>query len=119
MRAWALGLLLLTAACNQGNGLSITPADMAPTPDLAGRSCGEIVRCALTCGTQDPTCLVGCGQGASTESVTQAGALVVCAAQNCLSGDGGTAGMLQIFTCLSRQCSTQLRGCEGLELGGL
>lgn len=126
MRAWAVGLALLAAACQQGNGLGgpdLTPppdlapaADLTPAPDLLPPpNCGQIVACALECGAQGLSCLLGCGQNASPQAIAEAGALVACAAQNCLAADGG-AGTLQIFQCLTQKCPTQLAGCEGLGL---
>jgi hypothetical protein len=130
VRAWIAGVVLFAAACHQGNGLGgpdlLPPPDLAPAADLTPApdllpppNCGQIVGCALKCGTQSLTCIVGCGQNAPPQAIAEAGALVACAAQNCLSADGGASGTLQIFQCLSDKCPMQLSGCEGLGLGGL
>lgn len=123
--------LLVVAACHQGNGLGLPdlqappdlapPADLSPAPDLLPpKTCGEIVGCAIMCGTSNLTCLGGCFNGASPQAIQEAGALVLCAGQNCL-GDGGVGGggMFGIFQCLSDKCPMQLSGCEGLGIGGL
>jgi hypothetical protein len=121
MRALLVAMALCVAACDQGNGLDapdlqapddLAEVDLLPEPDLLpGPSCGQIVFCALQCGTQNLTCVLGCGQNADPQQVGAALALVACAAQNCLSVDGG---QLQIFQCLGEHCRTQLMNCEGL-----
>jgi hypothetical protein len=126
MRALVLVAALLVAGCHQGNGLSAgdlstpedmtTPPDLQPPPDMVPPpNCGKIAFCAITCGTQNLTCLGGCFQNAPPMALQEAGTLVACAAQNCLQADGG---MLQLFQCLSDKCPMQLAGCEGLGLGG-
>lgn len=123
--------LLLAAACHEGNGLGgpdlappvdlAPPSDLLPPPDLVPPpNCGQIVGCAIMCGTSNLTCLGGCFQNAPPQAIQEAGALVLCAGQNCL-GDGGVGGgnMLGIFQCLADKCPMQLSGCEGLGLGGL
>ncbi len=108
--------------------------------DLLGPDCGTLVKCSLGClagglgglgggggtggstgGTStDPiTCLTMCGGGAQPAALQEAGALVLCAAQNCLSGltggdagtGGGTLGALQ---CVAQACPSQVAACPGL-----
>jgi hypothetical protein len=61
-------------------------------------------------------CVLGCGQNAPSTEVTAAVSLVLCAAQNCLSADGGTSGggQLGILMCLQKSCPTQLNACHGI-----
>jgi hypothetical protein len=124
--------LLLGGACNQGGELanpidfgagaddlmSVAPPDLAGTADLAGPTCGHIVQCVIQCGLTDLTCDQTCFQGAQPEALQQAGALVLCAAQNCLQAqpDGGS-GMLGMIQCLLQNCGTEVADCQGL-LGG-
>ncbi len=127
-RGWLLAAALVVAACHEGNGLGgpdfaippdlAPPADLLPPADLTPPlTCGQIVGCALMCGTSNLTCLGGCFNGASPQAIQQAGALVLCAGQNCL-GDGGISGGGQfgIFQCLQQKCPSQLSGCQGLGL---
>jgi hypothetical protein len=125
-----LGCLALGAGCHEGSGLGLPPAggpdlasapvafDLAPPPDLTPqKSCGEVVTCALGCGTAGLQCLPGCITGASPEAQQEGIALITCAAQNCLqllAGDAGTGGIAQIFQCLLQNCQTELAGCKGL-----
>jgi hypothetical protein len=128
-------IVLLFAACNQGGLLASAPyggvggggvpsdggpvmttGDLAEAADLqpAGKSCGEVIMCVVQCGFTNLTCSAGCAQGASPQAIQEAGALTLCAAQNCLSlGDGGinTGG---IFQCLIGSCQQQVAGCSGL-----
>jgi hypothetical protein len=119
----------------------LPPADLLTPPDLVPPpNCGKIVFCALGClggglggiggtggtggsvgdmsGANPLGCVLGCGQGAPSSEVTSAVALVLCAAQNCLSADGGTSGTLGIFQCLQTSCPMQLSACKGLGIGG-
>jgi hypothetical protein len=119
----------------------LPPADLLPSVDLLPPpNCGKIVFCALGClggglggiggtggtggsagdmsGANPLGCVLGCGQGAPSSEVTSAVALVLCAAQNCLSADGGTSGTLGIFQCLQTACPMQLSACKGLGIGG-
>ncbi len=127
--ALALVLGVGLAACHQGHGLGgpdfaappdlEPPADLEPAPDLVPPpNCGKIIFCAFQCGTTNLTCLPGCFQNASPMAVQEAGALIACAAQSCLAGDGGAGGMFQIFQCLQTNCLMQLAGCQGLGIGG-
>jgi len=133
-----LALALAAAGCNEGNelatgafdfsqpsdGANMTPADLAASDDLAsaGKSCGQIVSCAIQCGTTNATCLGACFTGADPQGLLEAGALVACAAQSCLAGggDGGIGGGLGgggtagIFQCLIMNCQMQIAGCPGL-----
>jgi len=115
----------------------VTPADLQTPPDLLPPpNCGQIVFCALGClggglggiggigggggaasdmsGSNPVSCVLGCGSGAQPADVTAAISLVVCAAQNCLSADGGTSGTIGVLQCLSKSCPTQLSGCKGI-----
>jgi hypothetical protein len=65
-------------------------------------------------GSNPIGCVLGCGAGAPASEVTSAISLVVCAAQSCLSADGGTSGTLGIFQCLENNCPSQLMACKGL-----
>lgn len=129
------------AACDQGNALSTgavdfaqadgggAVGDLAPPPDLtpvdlAEKSCGQIVSCVVQCGLTNLACDQMCVTGASPAAIQQAGALTLCAAQNCLAGQftdggmggGGTAG---IFECLLSNCGSQVGMCQGLIPGAM
>lgn len=136
--------------CHEGNGLGaadmtevdlLPPADLVPSPDLVPPpNCGKIVFCALGClggggiglpggggggggdmsGANPVGCVLGCGQNAPPAEVTAALSLIVCAAQNCLSADGGATGgnPLGILQCMQTSCPSQLTACHGLGLGG-
>jgi hypothetical protein len=118
--------LLAAAGCNEGLGNAHHDAalrdggeDLEPRDDLAtraGPTCGQIVMCVFQ-NFQSPGMLVGCGQGASPQELTAAGALLLCAYQNCLAGnDGGIGGgnMGQTLQCVLKSCATQLGMCDGL-----
>ena len=107
--------------------------DLGPDMTLTGPSCGEMVTCVLQCGLTNLSCSQGCFQGAKTDQITAAGALVLCAATNCLlGGDGGIGGLgglgggggglgggtLELVTCMATSCQQELSDCGGL-LGGL
>lgn len=127
-----LAFALAAAGCNEGNELATgafdfsQPGDSGNLPqddlsaapvDMAAKSCGQIVTCAIQCGTTNATCIGMCFTGASPTGLLQAGALVACAAQNCLTGgDGGAAGggMAGVFQCLITNCQMQIAGCPGL-----
>ena len=124
----------------------LPPADLEPPPDLVPPpNCGKIVFCALGClggggiglpgtgggagGTGGGSggdmsaanpigCVLGCGTNAPSTEVTAALSLIVCAAQNCLSSDGGTGNTLGILQCLQTSCPSQLSACHGLGIGG-
>jgi hypothetical protein len=118
----------------------VPPADLVPPVDLLPPpNCGKIVFCALGClgggglggiggiggggggdmsGANPITCVLGCGTGAPQSEVTAALSLIACAAQNCLSADGGTSNQLGILTCLQTSCSAQVMACKGLGFGG-
>jgi hypothetical protein len=89
-------------------------------PMPMGKSCGEILFCAVQCGFTDPQCLQMCGQDASPEALQQAGQLGICAFTNCLGGIGGGGGgggginPVQLISCLTQKCPTQLSNCDGL-----
>src|SRR6185503_13228801 len=103
-RALSLGIIcalaLSAAACNEGHDemampdlaaksdLS-APLDLA-APDLAGPSCGAIVLCIFQCGVTNIQCDQTCVAGAQPKAIQEAGALALCAAQNCLSTDAGS-----------------------------
>jgi hypothetical protein len=126
-----LGILLLLAGCNHGNGYMdpVVPdmaepiVDLAPTPrDLTtpGPSCGEVAMCALGCG-QDPTCLGNCVMGVDPATLQTLGGLLLCAGTNCVNfmggGDGGGLGNIDqtaLFMCLFQKCQMQLTACGGL-----
>jgi hypothetical protein len=96
---------------------SSQPVDLAQSVDLAmaGKSCGDIVKCAIGCGLQVGACQLQCLQGASPEGLQQSIALIQCAAQNCLAQlapDGG--GQAGIFGCLLTSCGTEVGNCQGL-----
>jgi len=117
----------------------LPPVDMVPPPN-----CGKIVFCALGClggglggiggggtggggglgggsgdgGANPLGCVLGCGQNAPPDQVTAALGLVICAATNCLAGDGGTSGQLGVFQCIADKCPMQLAACPGLGIGG-
>jgi hypothetical protein len=144
MAAMATALGSGMVGCHEGNGLGagdmsegvdlLPPADLELPPDLVPPpNCGKIVFCALGClgtggiggvgggasgdmsGANPISCVLGCGQNAPAAEVTAALSLIGCAAQNCLSADGG---QLAIFQCLQMSCPTQLAGCKGLGFGG-
>jgi hypothetical protein len=97
--------------------LASSREDMASPPDLAmaGKTCGDIVKCAIGCGLQLGACQLMCFQGASPDGLQQAIALVQCAAQQCgaqLGADGG--GQTGIFTCLATSCGQEVANCQGL-----
>jgi hypothetical protein len=122
--------LFALAGCSEGHDdLSGTPdlamaADAGETPDLSdfdllGPSCGKIVICIFTCGVTDLTCDQTCVAGAQPAAIQQAGALTLCAAQNCLGGLGGDGGvnpnnMLAIIACLEQMCPKQINACQDL-----
>ena len=96
---------------------SLQSIDLASQTDLAmgGKTCGDIVKCAIGCGLALGACQLMCFQGASPQGLQEAIALVQCAAQNCaaqLQPDGG--GQVGIFTCLATSCGTQVGNCSGL-----
>jgi hypothetical protein len=104
-------------------------SDDMGTDDLSSAvSCGQILTCvAAQCGLTNVTCDQMCVTGAPTTSITQAGALIACAALNCLGGDGGGGGLgggglnVGLFLCMQQHCSMQLANCPGLlsGLGGM
>jgi len=146
--AAAMGLALGGGSgCTEGNGLGagdmtevdmVPPADLVPPVDLLPPpNCGKIVFCALTClgggglggigggtgggdmsGANPIGCVLGCGQNAPPAEVTAALSLIACAAQNCLSADGGTSNQLGILQCLQTSCKSQVSACKGLGFGG-
>jgi hypothetical protein len=130
MRALAVAALLLVAAsCNEGNdGLliggadfAVSPAltDLSVAPDLAqpGKTCGQIVLCAISCGMVNLQCLQNCGTGASLQEIATAGTLVACAVQNCLPrGDAGMGSPTMLATCAFQKCPMQVSACGGLGL---
>lgn len=116
----------------------LPPADLVPPVDLTPPpNCGKIVYCALGClggggigigggigggagggdmsGANPIGCVLGCGQNAPASEVTAALALIGCAAQSCLSADGGAGNILQ---CLQSSCPSQIAACKGLGFGG-
>jgi hypothetical protein len=119
-------LLLLGASCSEGHdelkmGDMTAVDDMAESsmddmsmPDMMVLSCGEIVRCIVTCGLTNLTCDQMCFTGADATSIQEAGALALCAATNCLNLDGGTGNQLQIFMCLTQKCQSQVSMCPNL-----
>jgi hypothetical protein len=133
MKAWSLCALLClaagtqVAACSQGNDLGagdlseppdLEEPDLLPPPDMVPPpTCGKIVFCAFMCGTTNLQCVLGCGTSAPPAEVTAALSLIGCAAQNCLAGDMGAGGMLQILQCLQTNCPMQLNACHGLGIG--
>lgn len=133
MTRWvALGIALALAlgACNEGNSEMMMPdlavhADLSvprdlAMPDLAGPTCGSIVLCIFKCGVTDLQCDQTCVAGAQPKAIQEAGALALCAAQNCLGGDAGAglgsgpAGMLGILNCLEQSCGNEVNSCDGL-----
>jgi hypothetical protein len=134
--------------CHEGNGLGaadmtevdlLPPADLIPPVDLVPPpNCGKIVFCALGClggggipgvgggtggggdmsGANPVGCVLGCGQNAPPAEVQAALGLIVCAAQSCLSGDGGTGLSLGVIQCLQMSCPSQLTACHGLGISG-
>jgi hypothetical protein len=91
--------------------------DMSMPLDMTQKNCGTIITCVITSGATNPTAAAGCFQGASTAGAAQAGALGLCAFQNCLSGDAGasTAGnQTALLQCLTSNCQMQLTACQGL-----
>ena len=132
-----------SVGCHEGNGLGagdmtavdlLPPADLVPPVDLVPPpNCGKIVFCALGClgggipggggggdmsGANPIGCVLGCGQNAPPAEVTAALSLIACAAQNCLSADGGAGNQLGILQCLQKSCPMQIAGCKGLGFGG-
>ena len=108
--------------------------DLAPDMTVIGPTCGSIVVCSFQCGLTNVTCSTMCLQGTQGPELTKAGALVLCAATQCLLGgagsDGGLGGLgggglggaggLQLLQCLSTNCQQQLANCDGLlQAGGL
>lgn len=131
-------LSLALGGCNEGHPELLNPnADLAARGDLPdpsdmpqsgdlkmGPSCGQIVLCVVQCGVTNLACSQTCFQGAQPSALQQSGALVLCAATNCLAGGGGDGGaggggMLAIFACLSSKCSDEVGKCEGLPFGGI
>ena len=123
-------LVVALAGCNQGHD-ELAVADLAAAsdsgvadlsaPDMSGPTCGHIVVCIITCGVTDFQCDQTCVAGAQPAAIQQAGALTLCAAQNCLQGlvgDGGTSSMFAILQCLEQKCAMQVNGCEGLPFSG-
>ena len=128
--------------CHEGNGLGgadMTEVDLLPPPDLLPPvdlvpppNCGKIVFCAIGClgggglglpggggggdmsGSNPVSCELGCFQNAPPAESSAAFALIGCAAQNCLSADGGTSGTLGILQCLQMSCPSQLKACHGI-----
>lgn len=132
-RALLLALALAALGCNEGNELASSGFDLAQpgdgggsaadgasdlgAPDLASRTCGQIVSCVVQCGVGNLTCDPMCIQGADPTAIAQAGALTLCAVQNCISftdGGAGGGGMLGIFQCLIANCQMQVANCSGL-----
>ena len=91
-----------------------------PQDDLAeaGKSCGEIVQCLIGCGLMIGGCQLTCFQGASPSGLTEASALVACAAQKCLASrrDGGQGNIL---VCIIGSCGNQVAMCQGFGFGGM
>jgi hypothetical protein len=141
-----LALALAAAGCNEGNEIATGDFDLgaqsadgaAPdgaaktdlaAHDMQAKSCGQIVSCVIQCGLTNLTCDPMCIQGADPTAIQQAGALTLCAVQNCLltGGDGGAGGLgglgglggggggtAGIFQCLLDNCGTEVSGCSGL-----
>ena len=134
-------LSFLALSCSEEGhpGSASSAPDQAMVVDMSGESddmnaddlssavsCGQILGCVATqCGLTNVTCDQMCVAGAPTTSITQAGALIACAALNCLGGDGGGLGggglNVQLFLCMQQKCSMQLANCPGLlsGLGGM
>lgn len=89
-------------------------------PDLSTPSCGQIILCVFQCGVTNITCDQGCVTNAQPQAIQEAGALVLCAAQNCLLTDGGVnpSDMLSLLSCIEQQCPNEVNGCEGLPFAG-
>jgi hypothetical protein len=119
---------LVVAACSEGNDelklgdlstgddmMSMQPDDLG-MPDMYTPQCGDIVRCLVTCGITNIACDQMCVTGADPMAIQAAGALALCAATNCLNLDGGISGgnQLAIFTCLFKQCQSQVAMCPNL-----
>ena len=129
--------------CHEGNGLGgadmtevdlLPPADLVPPVDLVPPpNCGKIVFCAIGClggggiglpgtgggggdmsGANPIGCVLGCGTNAPPAEINAALGLILCAAQNCLSADGGTGNQLGILQCLQMSCPMQLNACHGI-----
>jgi hypothetical protein len=124
-------LVVALAGCNQGHDeLSVADLSVAAdlggadlsAPDLKGPTCGQMAVCILACGVTDFQCDQGCVAGAMPAAIQEAGALTLCAAQNCLSGllggDGGMGGTFAVLQCLKDKCPMQVDACEGLPFSG-
>jgi hypothetical protein len=93
--------------------------DLAEPPDMSAESCGAIVSCLITMGTTNPT---SCFSNVGATGGGEAFALIACAAQHCLQGDGGAGlgglggggNQLGLLQCLSTNCQMQLSNCQGL-----
>ena len=120
-------------ACSEGHDQFLHAPDLGPstdaaeaqldlTPvDLMGPDCGQIMICVLQqCALTNLTCDQACVAGAQPAALQQSGALILCAATNCLAGlaggDGGAGigGMLAIISCIETKCPMQTNACEGL-----
>ncbi|HEY7957229.1 MAG: hypothetical protein ACHQ17_00460 [Polyangia bacterium] len=135
--ALAFGLVVLASglACNEGHEELAPPdlaaqSDLAPArdlsmPDLLGPSCGKIILCILQCGVTNVQCDQTCVAGAQPAAIEQAGALALCAAQNCLQSDGGLSlgggnpsDLLGIISCLQQSCPNEVNSCSDLPFVG-
>lgn len=128
--AGLIALAMSGLACNEGPE-ELAPPDLAAAsdlaiahdlamPDLLGPSCGKIVLCILQCGVTNISCDQACVAGAQTAAIQQAGALALCAAQNCLQSDGGVSfgsnpsDLLGIINCLQQSCPNEVNSCSDL-----
>jgi hypothetical protein len=122
----ALGLLLSACGSSSSGADLAAPPDAAASADLSAArdssvdmtklSCAGILGCVAACGSAGAGCTAGCVTNASTTAQTKFGALSLCTAQMCATGDGAAAPCLMptsgaCTSCIQTKCTAQVGDC--------
>ena len=100
--------------------MSMQPDDLGVAGHVHGPSCGEIVMLPGHLRLTNIACDQTCVTGAQPVAIAGGGRARAVRRQNCLSLDGGVAGGngIAIFTCLFKQCPSQVAMCPTSSAAG-